>query len=71
MSASDENTSIYMTDTPAKIKKKINTHAFSGGQETAEEQRRLGGNPDIDVAYQYLTFFEEDDQLLDQLAAVS
>ena len=62
MSASDANSSIYMTDTPAQIKNKINKHGFSGGQETVEEHRRLGGNPDVDVAYQYLGFFMEDDE---------
>ncbi len=51
MSASNENPSIFMHDTPNQIKNKVNKHAFSGGQETAEEQRRLGGNPDVDVAY--------------------
>ncbi|KAF7791294.1 hypothetical protein EIP86_002308 [Pleurotus ostreatoroseus] len=62
MSASDVNSSIYMTDTPNQIKNKINKHGFSGGQETEEEHRRLGGNPDVDVAYQYLGFFLEDDE---------
>lgn len=31
MSASDPNTTIYMTDTAANIKNKVNKHAFSGG----------------------------------------
>ena len=33
-----------------------------------EEHRRLGGNPDIDVAFQYLRFFfEEDDAALEEI----
>ena len=68
MSASNENSSIFMHDTPNQIKNKINKHAFSGGQETLEEQRRLGGNPDVDVSYQYLSFFVEDDEEIRQLA---
>lgn len=28
-----------------------------------EEHRELGGNPDVDVAYQYLQFFLEDDEV--------
>ena len=32
-----------------------------------EEHRKHGGNPDIDVAYQWLTFFEEDDKKLEQI----
>ena len=40
-------------------------HAFSGGQTSVEEHRKLGGNPDIDVSYQYLRiFFEPDDNKL-------
>ncbi|KAF5324521.1 hypothetical protein D9611_004576 [Ephemerocybe angulata] len=64
MSASDANTSIFMTDKPNQIKKKINAHGFSGGQETEEEHRRLGGDTEVDVSYQYLTFFLEDDEEL-------
>ena len=54
-----------------QVKNKVNRHGFSGGQETEEEHRRLGGNPDVDVAYQYLTFFLEDDEELERLAVVS
>ncbi|KAL9715040.1 tryptophan--tRNA ligase [Leucoagaricus gongylophorus] len=70
MSASDTNSSIYMTDKPNQIKNKINRHGFSGGQETEEEHRRLGGNTEVDVAYQYLTFFLEDDEELERLGRV-
>jgi tryptophanyl-tRNA synthetase len=65
MSASDENGTIYTTDSPNTVKKKINKHAFSGGQIDIEQHRKLGGNPDIDVSYQYLRiFFEPDDNKL-------
>lgn len=65
MSASEESGTIYTTDTPEVVKKKINKYAFSGGQPTVEEHRRIGGNPDIDVPYQYLRiFFEPDDKKL-------
>jgi tryptophanyl-tRNA synthetase len=63
MSASIDTSAIFMKDTPNQIKNKINKYAFSGGQETAEEQREKGGNPDVDVAYQYLQFFMEDDEV--------
>ncbi|KZV68080.1 tryptophanyl-tRNA synthetase [Peniophora sp. CONT] len=68
MSASDTNTSIFMSDTPNQIKNKINKHGFSGGRETEEEHRKLGGNPDVDVAYQYLSFFMDDDEELANIA---
>ena len=64
MSASDASTAIYCTDTPKQIKEKVNKHAFSGGRETVELHRQLGGNCDVDVSYQWLTFFEFDDAKL-------
>jgi len=61
---------ISTTDTPNEVKKKINKYAFSGGQATLEEHRKKGGNPDIDVSFQYLRMmFEEDDVKLAELAA--
>ncbi|KAI0983986.1 hypothetical protein GJ496_003027 [Pomphorhynchus laevis] len=39
MSASNENSAIFLTDTPNQIKKKINKFAFSGGKVSAEEHR--------------------------------
>ncbi|KAI0009590.1 tryptophanyl-tRNA synthetase [Xylariaceae sp. FL0662B] len=67
MSASIDTSAIFMKDTPNQIKNKINKYAFSGGQVTAEEQREKGGNPDVDVSYQYLQFFMEDDEELAKL----
>jgi len=67
MSASEEHTAIYTTDDPKIVKMKINKHAFSGGQPTIEEHRKKGGNPEVDIAYQWLTFFEEDDQKLKKI----
>lgn len=61
MSASSQTSAIYLTDTEKQIKDKINKYAFSGGQETLELHREKGGNPDVDVAYQYLTYFVDDD----------
>jgi len=61
MSGSIETSSIFSTDTPNQIKTKINKYAFSGGQDTLEKQRELGANLDIDVAYQFLRFFLEDE----------
>lgn len=68
MSASSLDKSIFMTDTPKQVKDKINKGAFSGGQATAEEHRRLGGNPDVDVPYQYMSFFIDDDEELRKIA---
>lgn len=59
MSASVESSSIFLKDSPKQILKKINRYAFSGGQETLEEHRAKGGDPEVDVSYQYLRFFLE------------
>ncbi|XP_070835831.1 tryptophan--tRNA ligase, cytoplasmic isoform X1 [Chaetodon trifascialis] len=67
MSASNPNSSIFLTDTPKQIKNKINKHAFSGGKDTVEEHRKHGGNPEIDVSFMYLTFFLEDDEQLEKI----
>ena len=67
MSSSKPKTTIFLDDEIAAVEKKIK-RAFSGGQPTIEEHRRLGGNPDIDVAYQYMMyFFEDDDDYLQEI----
>lgn len=67
MSSSIANTTIWTTDGPNAVKGKINKYAFSGGRDTVEEHRKKGGNPDIDIPYQWLTFFEEDDKKLKKI----
>jgi tryptophanyl-tRNA synthetase len=71
MSSSDVNSGIFMNDKLSQIKNKINRHGFSGGRETEEEHRRLGGDTEVDVSYQYLTFFLDDDEQLEQIGQVS
>ncbi|MDA8622759.1 tryptophan--tRNA ligase [Candidatus Poseidoniales archaeon] len=67
MSSSKPKTTIFLDDEISDVEKKIK-RAFSGGQPTIEEHRRLGGNPDIDVAYQYMMyFFEDDDDYLHEI----
>ncbi|VDM39647.1 unnamed protein product [Toxocara canis] len=67
MAASDANSCIYMDDTPKQIKNKINKYAFSGGRDTIEEHRKLGGNCDVDISYQFLRYFMEDDEQLEDI----
>jgi tryptophanyl-tRNA synthetase len=67
MSASQPESAVFLTDDPKTVRKKI-WQAFSGGQPTVELHRKLGGNPDVDVAYQWLYyFFEEDDSRMEQI----
>ncbi|MBI2101626.1 tryptophan--tRNA ligase [Candidatus Woesearchaeota archaeon] len=67
MSSSAEQTTIWATDTAEKVRSKIMKYAFSGGKETIEAHRKHGGNPDIDIPYQYLTYFLEDSDRLKQI----
>jgi tryptophanyl-tRNA synthetase len=69
MNASGEgNETIFTTDSPEEVKRKINKYAFSGGKDTTEEHRKHGGNPDIDVSFQYLRMlFEPSDEKLTKI----
>ncbi|MDP3027411.1 MAG: tryptophan--tRNA ligase [Nanoarchaeota archaeon] len=68
MSSSEASKGILSTDDEKTVASKINKYAFSGGQATLEEHKKKGGNPDIDVPFQYLKFlFEEDDKRLQQI----
>jgi len=68
MSSSNPSSFISLIDSSDEVKNKINRYAFSGGQKTLEEHKKKGGNPDIDVSFQYLKFFfEPNDKRLKQL----
>lgn len=67
MSSSDPNSGIMVTDSAADIKRKVNKYAFSGGQATLELQKEKGADLDVDVPYQYLQFFLEDDDRLAEI----
>ena len=64
MSASDADSSIFLSDTDKQIVKKIG-NAFSGGQDSRELHRQLGGRTEVDIPFQYLRFFMEDDEELE------
>ncbi len=65
MSSSKPETAIFLHDDPKTVRYKIMRYAFSGGQPTVELHRKLGGNPDIDVSFQWLKiYFEPDDAKL-------
>ncbi len=68
MSSSDENATIYTTDTPKQVKKKVG-RAFTGGCVSVEEQRQKGGNPDVCAVFKYNYYlFEYDDAKLNEMA---
>lgn len=68
MSSSDPFSHIALTESPEEAAKKIRKYAFSGGRATLEEHRKLGGNPNVDVSYQWLRmFFEDNDKKLQKV----
>jgi tryptophanyl-tRNA synthetase len=70
MSSSKPETAIYLNDDDKTVRTKIYRHAFSGGRSSTEEHRKLGGNPDVDVPFQWLyMFFEPNDKRIEEIRA--
>jgi len=66
--SSSKSITITSTDSPKEVEQRIRKYAFSGGKDTLEQHRKHGGNPDIDVSFQYLRmFFEPDDRKLKKI----
>jgi len=59
MSSSEPDTAIFLSDTQEEVKRKINK-AFSGGRNSLEEHKRLGGIPEIDRAFEILNYHHSD-----------
>lgn len=69
MNGSVASSAVFLTDSMKQIKDKINKHAFSGGQATLELQRERGADLTVDVSYEWLTFFMDDDERLAKIGA--
>lgn len=63
-----ENSTIFLSMEPKKVEQVIKRHAFSGGKDTMQDHMMYGGNIEIDISYQYLTFFLESDLELKDIA---
>jgi len=69
MSSSDDAPAVELTDDRETVREKVMTHAYSGGRVDVDDHREHGGDPTVDVAYQYLrAFFEPDDDRVERLA---
>jgi tryptophanyl-tRNA synthetase len=62
MSSSKPETAIFLSDSPEVAKQKLKD-AFTGGRETIQEQKRMGGQPERCVVYEFLLFHFEDELL--------
>jgi tryptophanyl-tRNA synthetase len=60
MSASQPDTAIFLNDGEAEVGRKIG-NCFTGGRNTAEEQRKLGGKPEVCKKYEIDLFHLESD----------
>jgi tryptophanyl-tRNA synthetase len=67
MSSSEGMPPIYLTDDTKTIVKKINK-CFSGGKDTLKQHMEEGADLTIDVPYQWLIIFMEDDDELEKIA---
>jgi tryptophanyl-tRNA synthetase len=65
--SSSAGQAIYTTDDEKTVRAKINKYAFSGGRDTVDEHRKHGGNPDVDIAYQILVYFNSDDAYVERI----
>ncbi|MEM1813824.1 MAG: tryptophan--tRNA ligase [Thermoplasmatales archaeon] len=69
MSSSIPESAVYLSDDPKSIERKIMKDAYSGGQATAELQRKLGADLNVDVPYQWLFYlFEDNDEEIKRIA---
>lgn len=59
MSSSKPETAIFLTDSPEEVRRKI-FRAFTGGRGTVEEQRKIGGNPNICKVYEIYKYHHPD-----------
>lgn len=67
MSSSQPKTAIYLTDTPEEAEKKVKT-SKTGGRESLQEQKELGGCPDKCVIYELLVYhLIKDDKELEKI----
>ncbi len=60
MSSSEPESAIFLGDSPEEGVAKVN-HALTGGRPTAEEQRRLGADPDSCMVYELFVYHMVDD----------
>jgi tryptophanyl-tRNA synthetase len=66
MSSTVPSSAIFLTDTDQQITAKLKK-SFSGGRVDKEDHLKHGANLEVDVAYQYLRYFLDDDEELDRI----
>ena len=67
MSSSKADATIFLTDDKETLRRKIMTSCKSGADPDPEVHKKKGGNANEDIAYQYLRYFEMDDDKLEKI----
>lgn len=67
-SSVNKNATLFLDMNSKQITNAIKKYAFSGGQESLDKHRELGGDIKVDICYQYLTYFLDDDIELKNIA---
>ncbi|MBN1940874.1 MAG: tryptophan--tRNA ligase [Candidatus Diapherotrites archaeon] len=67
MSSSNPDTAIFLNDSPKEVERKIKK-AFTGGRNTLEEHRKLGGVLKVDKVYEMLLFHYPNSKELAKIA---
>lgn len=70
MSSTGDSTdmTVYLHDTKEQVFGKIKKNAFSGGKATKAEHQLYGADLSVDVPYQYILHFMDDDVELERIA---
>ena len=66
MSSSEPDTAIFLNDSVPEVKRKINK-AFSGGRDSAEEHKKLGGVPEKDRAFEILFYHHPNSKFVNKI----
>lgn len=68
-SSTGRESTIFLSDTPEIIREKVFKYTYSGGggNGSLQDHKLYGGSPDRDMAFQYLRYFEYDDEILEKI----
>lgn len=66
MSSSEPDTAIFLDDNEKEIKRKI-AKTFTGGRDSLDEQKRLGGRPDICKVFELYKFHHPNDKFVQNI----
>jgi len=66
MSSSEPDNTIFLDDNESDVKKKI-SRALTGGRNTSEEQKRLGGEPDKCMVYELYKYHFTDESRFNEI----